>query len=75
MTRTLIFDTESTGLPIGGLGAEPEETYKWKTCRLVQIAWLLYDGSNLISQECYTVKPDGWVVSNDATDLHGITNA
>jgi DNA polymerase III epsilon subunit-like protein len=74
MSRTLIFDTETTGLPIGGLDAEPAETYKWESCRLVQLAWELYDGSNLISQGCYIVKPDGWFVSDNASNLHGITN-
>ncbi len=75
MSRALIFDTETTGLPIGGLCAGPEKNDQWESCRLVQLAWELYDGSNLISQGCYTVKPDGWVISDATQKIHGITNA
>jgi hypothetical protein len=45
MSGTLVYDTETTGLPIGGTKyADHEETEKWEECRLVQIAWELYDG-------------------------------
>lgn len=69
--RALIFDTETTGLPVRG--AKPQDVQKWDGCRLVQIAWEYYDEDILVSQACYTVKPDGFVIPASSAKIHGIT--
>ena len=67
----LFFDTETTGLP-RDWRAPVSDTDNWP--RLVQLAWLLYDengqeagGNNLI------VKPEGFIIPDEASAVHGIT--
>ena len=55
----LIFDTETTGLPLRK-NAPIEEVDNWP--RLVQIAWQVHDAvGNLKSQGNKIVKPDGFI--------------
>lgn len=70
-----IFDTETTGLPPRGVA--PSETNKWRDCRIVQIAWELYSSvtHELITRECYIVRPDGFDIPDSAAQIHGITTA
>lgn len=59
----LFFDTETTGLSS-------------QRDHLVQIAWLLTDrSSNIILEECYVIRPDGYSIPRAATNIHGITTA
>jgi DNA polymerase III epsilon subunit-like protein len=68
----LVFDTETTGLPIRN--ADPKDSQKWTNCRLVQLGWELYtDNGILIQQNCYTVKPVGFTIPDSAAKIHGIT--
>ncbi|MBU0650352.1 3'-5' exonuclease [bacterium] len=61
----LVFDTETTGLPIGN-----------EFPRLVQIAWVNYDFvGNIISEKEYIIKPEGFDIPQEATRIHGITTA
>lgn len=67
----LFFDTETTGLP-KNWQAPLEDLENWP--RLVQLAWLLADGygkevggGNLI------VKPEGFLIPESASAVHGIT--
>lgn len=60
------FDTETTGLP-------PKDA-KWETDyeqfpRICQLSWI-YAGR----EENHIIRPDGWVIPQEATDVHGITN-
>lgn len=66
----LIFDTETTGLP---LWKEPSEAQGQP--HLVEIAARLYSaqGSLLDSFEAI-IKPAGWVIPDDVIAVHGITN-
>ncbi|WP_292521119.1 3'-5' exonuclease [Methanoculleus sp.] len=67
----LIFDTETTGLPLYQ-NAPGRDATAWP--RLVQIAWLLYDsGEHITRQECFTILPDGFTIPRDAVRVHGIT--
>jgi len=71
MTWTLVFDTETTGLPLRG--ARENELEKWSGCRLVQIAWELFKDDKRESAECYTIIPDGYTIPESASKIHGIT--
>jgi len=67
----LFFDTETSGLP-RAWSAPPSDAGNWP--RLVQIAWVACDalGQQLRSQE-YLIKPEGFKIAREATQLHGIT--
>ena len=77
---TLVFDTETTGLPPykklerGKMVATPEKYLKhWDECRMVEIAWLLYDNETLVKKESYVIQPDNYTVPESASRIHGIT--
>ena len=67
----LIFDTETTGLP-----------KKWKAPltdfenwpRVVQLAWQCHDlKGNFLFAKNHVIKPDGFSIHKEATDIHGIS--
>lgn len=69
----LIFDTETTGLP-KRWDAPITDTKNWPRC--IQIAWQLHDGmGNLLDQQDYLVKPEGFNIPYDAEKIHGISTA
>lgn len=62
----LYFDTETTGLP-------PKDA-KWETDyeqfpHICQLSWI-YAGR----EENHIIRPDGWEIPQEATNVHGITN-
>ena len=67
----LIFDTETTGLP-KRWNAPITDTDNWPRC--VQIAWQLHDKyGELIEQQDYLIKPEGYNIPFDAEKIHGIS--
>ena len=67
----LIFDTETTGLP-KNWSAPITDTDNWPRC--IQIAWQLHDEfGNLIENQDYLVKPDGFDIPYDSERIHGIS--
>lgn len=69
MTMLNIFDTETTGFPQFKLPSnDPSQPH------LVDIAALLYnaDGELVDSFEAI-IRPDGWTIPDEATNVHGIT--
>jgi len=69
----LFFDTETTGLPLAW-NAPVGDLDNWP--RMVQIAWLLYDNkANKIKERNYIIKPEGFEIPAEASDVHGITTA
>ncbi len=67
----LIFDTETTGLP-HSYSAPITDLENWP--RLVQIAWQLHDAKgNLLSNQNYIVKPDGFTIPFNSEKIHGIS--
>lgn len=64
--RYTFFDTETTGLPIFG---------DFTKVRLIQISWQQYDetGSLILSKSHY-IKPEGFLVPQEATNINNITN-
>lgn len=60
----VFFDTETTGLP-KNWKAPVTDTDNWP--RVTQLAWQVYDESgNLLSERCDLIKPDGWVIPDEA---------
>jgi DNA polymerase III subunit alpha len=69
----LIFDTETTGLP-KRWDAPITDSDNWPRC--VQIAWQLHDEKgNLLENQDYLIKPDGFNIPYDAEKVHGISTA
>jgi DNA polymerase III epsilon subunit-like protein len=69
--RYLVFDTETTGLPVER-NARPEDYDNWPY--VVQIAWYLFDDEwKLIEDKEYILKQDIKIPA-DATSIHGIDN-
>jgi DNA polymerase III epsilon subunit-like protein len=69
----LFFDTETSGLPADWT-APASAVDNWP--RLVQIAWISCDaeGRTTASHE-YLIRPQGFEISRQATELHGISTA
>ena len=67
----LIFDTETTGLP-KNFNAPLNDSDNWP--RMVQIAWQLHDDAgNLVENQDYIIKPNGFDIPFNASRIHGIT--
>nr|WAI02820.1 MAG: 3'-5' exonuclease [Candidatus Methanoperedens sp.] len=67
----LIFDTETTGLP-KNWKAPVSDLNNWP--RLVQIAWMQCDNSGkILSSSDHIVKPQNFIIPEDAVKIHGIT--
>lgn len=67
----LFFDTETTGLP-QNYRAPVEDLENWP--RLVQLAWLLVDENGKeIDGKNQIVKPDGFIIPEAASSVHGIS--
>lgn len=69
--RTLIFDTETSGLP-NAYKASSSDISCWP--RIVEIAWIILDESlNPVSSSSFMVRPEGFEISAGASSVHGIT--
>lgn len=67
----LFFDTETTGLP-KNWSAPVTDLDNWP--RLVQLAWLLYDGKNQeIKSADRIIIPEGFIIPTEASNVHGIS--
>lgn len=69
--KYLFFDTETTGIP-RNYKAPCTDTDNWP--RLVQLGWLLTDcQGRVLSEGNKIVRPEGFEIPKDASDVHGIT--
>lgn len=67
----LFFDTETTGLP-KNWKAPVTDLNNWP--RMIQLAWHLYDlNGNKISEHDYIIKPQGFIIPVEASNIHRIT--
>lgn len=67
----LIFDTETTGIP-KRYDAPITDIENWPRC--VQLAWQLHDSlGQLIDQQVYIIKPDGFTIPFESENIHGIS--
>ena len=67
----LFFDTETTGLP-RNWSAPASDLNNWP--RLVQIAWIFYKDGKKIENKNYIIRPEGFFIPIDSSNIHGITN-
>lgn len=71
MKTFLIFDTETTGLP-SKYNAPIREIENWP--RMVELAMSLADDTgNVLCNESILIKPDGFVIPVEASNISGIT--
>ena len=67
----LIFDTETTGLPLDN-NAPLTDFNNWP--RMVQLAWQIHDEKgNFIKAENHIIKPEGFIIPIKVSMVHGIT--
>lgn len=68
--KSLVFDTETTGLPLFG---EPSEDPRQP--HIVQLAAMLVDTDTrkVLASLDLIIRPDGWVIPEDVAKIHGIT--
>jgi len=67
----LFFDTETVGLP-KNWNAPLTDLDNWP--RMIQIAWILCDSEgNKLDTQVYIIKPEGFTIPKEASDIHGIT--
>ena len=67
----LIYDTETTGLPIND-NAPLTDFDNWP--RLVQLAWQIHDGKGeLVEAKNFIIRPEGFVIPRAAEKVHGIS--
>ena len=67
----LFFDTETTGTP-RNYRAPVSDSDNWP--RLVQLAWIMADkDGHILKQKSVIIKPDGFSIPSDASNVHGIT--
>ena len=68
--KYIFFDTETTGLPKDS-SASYTNIDNWP--RLVQIAWIVYKDNEVFSKHNHIIRPVGFTIPEDASNIHGIT--
>lgn len=66
----LFFDTETTGLP-HDWNASVNDVDNWP--RIVQISWVVYKNGTKISSSDFIIKPEGFKIPIESSNVHGIT--
>ena len=68
----LIFDTETTGLPLN-YNAPSTDISNWP--RVVQLAWAQFsENAEIIDSHNYIIKPENFIIPLDSTRIHGISH-
>jgi len=71
--KFLFIDIETTGLPKNWKGTY-RDSNNWP--RLVQLAWIIGDEKgNIISQRDYIIKPQNFLIPDDASKIHKISTS
>lgn len=66
----LFFDTETTGIPKNyNAPISDVENYP----RLVQLGYVLVDNGNILHSDEWIIKPDGFDIPVEASNVHGVT--
>ena len=69
--RTVIFDTETTGLPKFRRISAMDKKDNWPD--LVSICWLVFEDGKQMTNSYHVIQPMGWTISEEAAAIHGIT--
>ena len=69
------FDTETTGLPgrKGNRLASFKDLESYNSARIVSISWIVTQQQKVVGQAYYVVKPDGFEIPQEASNIHGIS--
>jgi DNA polymerase III epsilon subunit-like protein len=72
--KLLIFDTETTGLPLNKRQSALSKRNNWP--HIVSISWVIMDTntSEIVKTNNHIIKPLGWTIPEEATNIHGITH-
>lgn len=68
--KYIFFDTETTGLP-KEYGAPYTDIDNWP--RLIQLAWIVYDYTTIVTKKNFIIKPIGFDIPNSSTKVHGVS--
>jgi hypothetical protein len=72
MAYTIIFDTETTGLPKFRNINALNQRDNWPD--IVSVAWSVFEKNGTHVKSCYSVvKPTSWEIPIESTRIHGIT--
>ena len=73
--KFLIFDTETTGLPVDFAASAFKGPNNWP--HIVSISWAIMNETltKVLSSQSYIIKPRGWEIPFESTVIHGITTA
>lgn len=75
--KILFFDLETTGLPETksfNSYYNYKHSEKYKNSRIVQISWIIANNKGkILTEHDYIIKPDGFIISDEASKIHGIT--
>tara|TARA_X000001036_G_scaffold355051_2_gene336796 strand:- start:16417 stop:17055 length:639 start_codon:yes stop_codon:yes gene_type:complete len=70
---SVIIDTETSGLPSNRWSDPVKKPEDYESCRLVQLAWIVVRDGETLLEKSYFVKPEGFVMSEGASAINGIT--
>lgn len=68
--KYLFFDTETNGLP-KQYNDHVSNVENWP--RMLQVAYALYEDDQKILERSFFIKPDGFVIDEEAAKIHGFT--
>jgi DNA polymerase III epsilon subunit-like protein len=71
--RIIFFDTETTGLPKSKKISALDASNNWPD--LVSICWMVFENTDHIRTENHMIKPKGWTIPRESSNIHGITEA
>jgi DNA polymerase-3 subunit alpha len=73
--KFLIFDTETTGLPVDFGASAFKGPNNWP--HIVSISWAIMDDKfkKVLSSQSYIIKPRGWDIPFESVAIHGITTS
>lgn len=70
--RTIVFDTETTGLP--KFSRSPAKFMRDNWPHIVSLSWMILENDIVVETHSYIVKPINWVIPDESIAIHGITN-
>ena len=71
MTRIIMFDTETTGLPVNKKESALISSNNWPD--IVSICWMVFENRTLVRTENHIISPNGWIIPEESIRIHGIT--
>lgn len=71
MTRTVVFDTETTGVPTNKKYDALRASNNWPS--IVSICWMVFEDKVYARTENHIIKPEGWLIPEVVVKIHGIT--